>query len=293
MGMEVVVYLALILLGACLGSFAGAQVWRLRARQLVEDKRLNLPVDTREYKKLRGLAATPVHKDHSHCLHCGYELKWYDLIPIVSWLSLGGKCRQCRKPIGWFELLMEIGVAAFFAVSYWLWPFALDTTLEITRFVIWLVAGVVMAMLIAYDAKWFLLPDKLTVILAALGVMTVAITAQQSGNLLMTLGSAAIAVGILSGLYLGLFLLSRGKWVGFGDIKLNVGLALLLVDWQLALVALFLANLIGCLVVIPLMAAKKLGRQSRVPFGPFLILGMIVAQFAGPSLLLFYVGTLI
>jgi prepilin signal peptidase PulO-like enzyme (type II secretory pathway) len=291
--MEFVIYVALVLVGACMGSFAGATVWRLRARQLVRDKKNHEAVSGKEFNKLEKLAHTKLSSDRSRCLHCDYTLKWYDLIPVVSWLSLRGKCRNCHKPIGYFELLIELGVIAFFVVSYALWPFTLDTGLEITRFIIWLVSGVVLAMLFSYDAKWFLLPDRLTIVLAMLGVGTVAIAAVQSGNPLLSILSALGSVAILSGLYLGLYLISKGKWVGFGDVKLGVGLALLLIDWQLALIALFLANLIGSLIVIPGLASGKLKRSSRVPFGPLLILGAILAQFIGPAILSFYVGTLI
>jgi prepilin signal peptidase PulO-like enzyme (type II secretory pathway) len=291
--MEFVVYIALILVGACLGSFAGASVWRLRARQLKRDKKDKEPVDAKEYKMLEKLATTKISQDHSRCLHCGYQLRWYDLIPIYSWLSLRGKCRSCHQRIGYFEILIELGMVAFFVVSYAFWPFTLDTTLEIARFVIWLIAGVVLAMLAAYDLKWFLLPDKLTILLAGLGVLTVAIACLQSGNPLGTILSALGAAGVLSGLYLILYLISKGKWVGFGDVKLGLGLAFLLIDWQSALVALFLANLLGCLIVIPLLARGTLKRTSRVPFGPLLIAGTILSQFLGPLLLSFYVGTLI
>jgi leader peptidase (prepilin peptidase)/N-methyltransferase len=291
--MEFVIYVALVLVGACMGSFAGATVWRLRARQLVRDKKNHEAVSGKEFNKLEKLAHTKLSSDRSRCLHCDYTLKWYDLIPVVSWLSLRGKCRNCHKPIGYFELIIELGVIAFFVVSYALWPFTLDTGLEITRFIIWLVSGVVLAMLFSYDAKWFLLPDRLTIVLAMLGVGTVAIAAVQSGNPLLSILSALGSVAILSGLYLGLYLISKGKWVGFGDVKLGVGLALLLIDWQLALIALFLANLIGSLIVIPGLASGKLKRSSRVPFGPLLILGAILAQFIGPAILSFYVGTLI
>jgi len=291
--MEFVIYIALTLIGACLGSFAGATVWRLRARQLVEDKKAGEKVDTAEFKKLEPLTKAKVTTDRSRCLHCSYELKWYDLIPIVSWLTLRGKCRNCRKPIGYFELLIELGVAAFFVVSYVFWPFELTSTLEIARFVLWLLSGVGLAILFAYDTKWYLLPDKVTFTVVAFGLITVAITAIQSGNPVATLLSALGAVGILSGLYLFLYLISKGQWVGFGDIKLGLALALLLVDWQLALVALFLANFIGCLIVIPLMATGKLKRTSRVPFGPLLIAGAVVAQFIGVAVLSLYSGVLI
>lgn len=291
--MEIVVYIGLALLGAALGSFGGATLWRLRARQLARDRKDKEPYDHKEFTKLEDLSKTKLSKDRSRCLSCGHVLKWYELIPIVSWVIQRGKCRQCKKPIGAFEILIEVGLAAFFVVSYAFWPFVLDNPLDITRFVLWLVAGATLAILFAYDTKWFLLPDKLTIIVGVLGIGTVVVAAMQSFNPLGTVISAAVSVGILSGLYLVLYLVSRGKWVGFGDIKLGFGLALLLVDWQLALIALFLANFIGCLIVIPLLLGGKLKRSAHVPFGPLLIIGTILAQLFGPAILMFYIGTLI
>jgi len=77
-------------------------------------------------------------------------------------------------------------------------------------------------------------------------------------------------------------------WIGFGDIKLGLGLALLLADWRLAFIALFAANLIGCLIVLPAMAMKKLKRNSHVPFGPLLIAGFVIAGLAGNYLMSLY-----
>ena len=292
--MEYVIYIALILLGVCLGSFAGATTWRLRARQLAYDKAHKETIDEHEYKRLKPLAHRKLSKDRSQCLHCGYKLTWRDLIPIVSWVSLKGKCRECKKPIGYFELLIEIGVAVFFVASYAFWPFGpIDTGIEIARFIVWLVAGVILAILTAYDTKWYLLPDKLTMILTGLGVVSVILAAVSSfdpaGLLLSTLG----AVGILSGLYLVLYVASKGRWIGFGDIKLGLGLALLLGDWGLAIIALFLANLIGCLIVIPFMIKGTLKRDSHVPFGPLLIIGTVLAFFIGPPLVELYAFGLI
>lgn len=277
------IYIAFILavFGLLLGSFAGATVWRLRARQLLFDKKQGETVDAKEYARLKSLATQKVSTDRSRCLSCGYTLRWYDLIPLFSWLSLNGKCRSCRKPIGYFEPLMELGMAALFVVSYLFWPFLLTDALAITTFVVWLLACVGLVILFAYDAKWFLLPDKITWTVVALGVVTVGLTMLYSGDPIVTLFNAAGAVGALSGLYLVLYLVSKGQWIGFGDIKLGLGLGLLLVDWQLGLLALFLANVIGCLVVIPFMIAGKVGRTSQVPFGPLLILGAIIAKLWG------------
>lgn len=283
---QFVIYLALVLFGACFGSFAGATVWRLRARQLVADKAEGEPYDKKEYARLKSLAGGKALKDRSCCLGCGHGLKWYELIPVVSWLALRGKCRSCKKFIGWFELLIELGVVAFFVLSYAFWPGGFDgSTVQVVHFILWLVAGVIMAVLYAYDAKWFLLPDGATIMLAIVGALVVGVTAVASGDVWGTILAALGAVSVLGGLYALLYAVSRGRWVGFGDVKLGAALGLLLVSWELALLALFLANFIGCLVVIPGLATKKLTRTSHVPFGPLLILGAVLAFIFGTPIL--------
>lgn len=278
--MDWLIVVALVLFGACFGSFAGAMVWRLRARQLQQDKKHGEKVDAKEYKKLKPIIQR-VKSDRSKCLHCGHTLHWYDLVPVISWLSLGGRCRYCRKPIGWLEITAELGMVAFFVLSYLFWPYPLDDPLNVAHFILWLVAGVIMLILLFYDAKWFLLPDSMNVALAVVGAGVVAVMAVSSGDVMGTIINAAGSVGVLAGIYLVLHLVSSGRWVGFGDVKLGVGLGLILVYWELSLLALFLANLLGCLFVIPLLVAGKLKRQSRVPFGPFLIGGVMVAQLFG------------
>lgn len=289
---EIYMYMILVVFGLILGSFAGATVWRLRARQLVEDKAEGEPVDAKEYKRLLPLAKTTTRSDRSRCLHCGHPLAWYDLLPLVSWLSLGGKCRYCRTRIGWFEPLMEIGVAAFFVGSYLLWPLPLESGLEIAHFLLWLIAGVMLAILFAYDLKWFLLPNQIVFPLITVGVMVAIITITTAHEPLFALLSLAGAVAILSGIYLVLWWLSKGQWIGFGDVKLGLGLALLLGDWQLAFIALFTANLLGCLIVIPGMVSGKITRSTHIPFGPLLILGSVLTMFWGAAVIDWYFMTL-
>lgn len=285
---KLIIYLALVLVGLCLGSFAGATLWRLRARQLKEDKAEGEHINEREYARLEKLTKKDALHDRSQCLHCSYTLKWYDMIPLISWLTLGGKCRQCRHKIGRLEPLIELGVALFFVLSFVFWPYPLDTVLGVSHLVVWLIAGVALAILFAYDAKWFLLPDKASFALIGLGALIAIITLVQSHDVFGTFWSIISAAAILSGLYLALYLLSKGKWIGFGDIKLGLGLALLLADWRLAFITLFAANLIGCLIVIPGMITGKLKRDSHIPFGPLLIAGAIVAQLTGLQLIDIY-----
>lgn len=290
---ETFIIVALVLFGLILGSYAAATVWRLRARQLVDDKAAGEKVDAKEYKRLLPLTKETTRSDRSRCLHCGHGLAWYDLLPLVSWLQLKGKCRYCRKSIGYFEPLMELGVGVVFVVSYLLWPAPLDTVLQIASFVLWLVAVVMLAILFAYDMKWFLLPDQVVYPLVGVGLLMAVIAVVSAPDFFAAIVDVSIGVVILSGVYLLLWLMSKGRWIGFGDVKLGLGLALILSSWQGAFIALFAANLLGCLIVIPGMISGKLTRTTQIPFGPLLILGCVIALLTGKSIILWYSSLLI
>jgi leader peptidase (prepilin peptidase)/N-methyltransferase len=285
------IYTLLVVIGLIMGSYSGALVWRLRARQLIEDKAAGEKVDKKEYEKLIPLRETTGLQDRSRCLHCGHELAWYDLLPLVSWASTGGKCRYCRKPIGVFEPLMELGMAAFFVVSYIFWPISLHDPFEVVHFLLWLVAGVLLITLFAYDTKWYLLPNRIVFPLIAVAAVVALLSVISKHDIPAALLSLCLSVAILSGLYFLLWIASKGAWVGFGDVKLGLALALLLGQWQLAFLALFAANLIGCLVVLPGMLTGKIKRTSRIPFGPLLIVGAILTMLWGPSVIQWYFMT--
>lgn len=308
------VLLSLSLFGVIVGSFAGAQVWRIRAYQLRDDddrlaglnKRRKLSDDDRadkaelkasaaarkaERKRLDGLIGR-VSRDYSRCLHCQHRLAWYDLLPLVSWLSTRGRCRYCQETIGHFEPLMELGMASFFVLSFALWPTAISSGVEVTQFVVWLLSGVALSILFAYDAKWFLLPDVVMVPFIILAALYAGLELYQVGVSIESLGSILGALAVLSGLYWLLHVVSRGTWVGYGDVTLGAGLALLLGRFDLAIVALFLANLIGTVLVLPQLWANKLDRKTPIPFGPLLIIGTLLAYFFGQAIIDWYTSFL-
>lgn len=287
---ELMIGVFLAVLGLLLGSFAGASVWRLRARQLVEDEASGEEVDAKELKRLRRLTNMTLSDDRSRCLHCHHQLAWYDLIPLVSWLQLRGRCRYCRKYIGRFEPAVELATAAFFVVSYWVWPAALVAPAEIVQFILWLMVGAGLIILFCYDTRWFLLPDKVVFPLMGLAAVNAIIQVLISADPIAAVLSVVGACVILSGLYFLLYVLSKGAWIGFGDIKLGLVLGLMLADWRLALLALFLANIIGCLIVLPAMVVRRLSRYSHVPFGPMLIGGFWIAGLFGVAIVDWYVG---
>lgn len=285
------VYVLLGAIGLIMGSFAGASVWRLRAHQLAEDKAAGEEVETTEYKKLSPLTKTTLFNDRSVCLHCGHTLAWYDLIPLFSWLSTGGKCRYCRQKIGWFEPVIELATALVFLLSFLFWPFLITTPLETTRFVLWLVAVVLLVILFAYDLKWYLLPNKVVFPLLVVSLAAAVLALSSAHDLAWGILNLCFAILILSGLYFVLWILSKGAWIGFGDVKLGLCLALLLGQWPLAFLALLAANVIGCLIVLPGLITGKVTSQTRVPFGPLLIVGTFIAMLWGSAIVQWYFMT--
>lgn len=286
------VVVGLFLYGSVAGSFAGAQVWRLRARQLVDDKKAGEEYDKKEYKALLPLANSNVPTDRSRCLKCQHQLAWYDLIPVISWLSTRGRCRYCHQPIGWFEFVIELAMGSFFVLSFLLWPWQLTSVVPVILLALWLAMSVPLAVLFAYDAKWFLLPDTPMIWFTIFAATFTMVRLFDQGFSISALVSLIGAVLAISGLYWVLHAVSRGNWVGFGDVTLGVGLGLLLGRWELGLLTVFLANLIGTVLVLPGLLRGTLKRGSQLPFGPLLIIGMLTAFFFGQNIVDWYVGLL-
>lgn len=280
--MEVMIGLWLFVIGAILGSYVVATVWRLRARELSDLKSNQLSAtDRKEHNRLINQAKldrVTAISDYSRCLHCQHRLAWYDLLPIISWLILRGKCRYCAKPIGWTEFLTEVSLAGLFLLSYVL---GRGNWLELA---LWLVLLVVLAILFIYDAKWQLLPTKILWLgiglAGVVAVINIVNQIQAGASYQLLAGQYLGGLGLLSGLYWLLAAISKQTWVGAGDAYVGAVLALVLGNFWLAAIALFLANLIGCLVVFAKAAlAKKSIRRMRVAFGPMLITALVLVYF--------------
>lgn len=293
--MNDIIFISIILaiFGLLAGSFAGASVWRVRARQLLQDKKAKEPYDKAELKRLLPLTKATLANDRSRCLHCAHRLKWYDLLPLISWMSTKGRCRYCKQPIGYFEPLIEVGTAAAFGIfSYaWLLTYGLEL-MSLALLLPWIVVITMLVILFAYDYKWYMLPDVVMYPLIGLSIIIAGLTSTvlHPVDLVAVLGSIVSSVLILGGLYFALWIASKGQWVGFGDVKLGVALGLLLIDWKLALLTLFLANLIGTLIVLPGLITHTLSRKTQVPFGPLLIMGFFISFVFGQAIIGGYDG---
>lgn len=266
----------LVVLGLALGSFVNALTWRLHEQDKLKAKSLKLK------------AELSILKGRSMCPHCRHSLATKDLLPVVSWLWLRGKCRYCYKPISTQYPTVELVTAGLFVLSYLYWPNSF-THVEIFRFSCWLVFLTGFMALAVYDLKWFLLPDKIIYPLYYVAILQVVL-----GKIVLNSATAvtipAVAWGFLvgGGIFYLLFQVSNGKWIGGGDVKLGGLLGLILGGSAASLLMIFGASLFGTLLALPMMAAGKAKKDTHLPFGPFLLLSAVVVQLFGATLLHWY-----
>jgi prepilin signal peptidase PulO-like enzyme (type II secretory pathway) len=259
------IVLALVGFGLIFGSFINALVWRLHAgRNWVSER--------------------------SECLQCHHQLAPKDLIPVLSWLYLRGKCRYCKKPIP-DSPIVELALPLLFVASYLLWPTALSGQ-GLFDFAFWLVFLVGFLALAVYDLKWFLLPDVIVFPLMCLALVQVAGDWLLFNHSWHTLSGPAVGAALMSGIFFGLYYFSKGKWIGFGDVKLGIVLGLLAGGALQSMLVLLTASLVGTIIALPLVLQGKAGRKSQLPFGPLLIIGMIVVQLFGASVIDWYMNLL-
>lgn len=287
--MEVIQIMILVIsgaLGAIFGSFACCQAWRIHEK--TEGKKLG---------------------KWSECMNCGTRLKWYDNLPIISWILLRGKCRKCHKKIGLSEFLSEVLMAsAFVLITAFYMP--INMSGQVMEFDGWamlalapvLIFMIPLAIMAVYDAKWGELPVSMLILSNVLGVVvfvvhelvkligpctrygfyaykTVCYADLSDGAKWETLGgdllSLLIAIGILAGIYFAIYIISKEKMVGGGDYILASAIAVALGAWPLAIIELFLSNFSASIVMLP-KSFKKENKGKPFPFGPYLITSFVV-----------------
>lgn len=215
----------------------------------------------------------------SKCFSCGAYIEWYDLVPIISFLILGGKCRNCQSKISIQYPLVEFVTGLLFALAFW-------KIAEINVVLILVLA--ILSLLVAtsvYDLKHKIIPDEFVFSFCGLSLLLLLYNTFISGlwgtDFLLSLSAGPI-------LFLFFFLfwfLSSGRLMGLGDAKLALG-----VGWFLGMVygvsAIFLAFWIGAVVSLILILFQKLKISSRkftmkseIPFAPFIILGLLIEFF--------------
>ena len=212
----------------------------------------------------------------SACPECGAPIRWYDNIPIVSWLALRARCRACHHPISWRYPAVEFLTGLLFALAAW----RAVTVLDLVAAVVFLAALVVVS---GIDLDHQIIPDVITLP----GIVV--------GALLSLLGSSKSWLDVLLGILVGggpfvlIILLTAGRGMGGGDPKLGAMIGAFL-GWKLALLAILIGVWSGGAVAIALLATGRKGRKAAIPFGPFLALGGVISLLWGRPLLAWYLG---
>jgi len=217
----------------------------------------------------------------SACPSCGHSIRWYENIPILSYLALRGKCAACHAPISTRYPLVELASGVAFAWCVWHWGATPSA-------VVWCVFCSILLALAAIDWDTTLLPDDLTLPLVWGGLLSAAMN--WSGISLSTAFWGALAGYMSLWLVYWGFKLTTGKeGMGYGDFKLFAALGAWF-GWQALIPIILMASVIGAVVGIGMKLTSGLREGGYVPFGPFLALGGFTALFVSPSRMLQWLG---
>lgn len=201
-------------------------------------------------------------KGRSACLSCDKKLRWYELVPVASWIAQNGRCRTCGGRISIQYPLVEIVTAIVFGIL----AGAISDPLALF---IALLAASLMILIATYDILHTIIPNEWVYTFAAAAL---SLSLYNGGDFLTLVIAGPIAAAPL----FGLWLVSRGTWMGFGDVKLTLGQGWLLGIFS-GIYALFLAFVVGAVVgVCILIPQRHYNMKSEVPFGPFLVFATFV-----------------
>jgi leader peptidase (prepilin peptidase)/N-methyltransferase len=240
------------LMGLVLGSFLNVVIYRLPLRQ--------------------SLVSPP-----SRCRKCGYSLRWFDNIPVLSWLMLGGKCRQCRDPISAQYPIVELITGALFVLVAWMTP---DVLLLVSR----LVLVCILIVLFGIDFEHQILPNAITLPGIVIGLIFNLATPP---GIVDALIGAVLGGGILYGIAAAYYLVRREEGLGMGDVKMLAMIGAFL-GWKAVLVTLVLSSFSGALIGLALIAVQRKGMRVAMPFGTFLAAGALAAMLVGDPLIAWY-----
>jgi leader peptidase (prepilin peptidase) / N-methyltransferase len=246
----IMIYALVVILGLVIGSFLNVVIYRL-------------------HKGVSFVAG------RSYCPFCKHDLSFWDLIPVFSYIFLRAKCHYCRKPISWQYPLVEASTAISFALL--LSRFGLTPT-----FFTYIVFTCFLIIIFTYDLRYYLILDRVSI--PAMVVATLL------SLFVLKISAVHLLIGALigGGFFLLQFLISRGKWIGGGDIRLGAVMGLML-GYRSLIIALVLAYILGSMVGIGLIIFGKKGWKSQVPFGTFLSVATFCAFIFGTTVVDYYV----
>jgi leader peptidase (prepilin peptidase)/N-methyltransferase len=209
----------------------------------------------------------------SHCVRCGKPIHWFDNIPLLSFCWLRGRCRRCGTRIGWRYPAVEATTAFLFALAACRFGWGLELLGA------WVLLAVLVA-IAAIDLEHQIIPDLVSLPAIAAGVVLSVVTPSRSWI------DAALGIAVGGGIPLAVIVLSRGG-MGGGDMRLGALIGAFL-GWKLAVLALFLAVVVGGVAATALLIAGARRRKDRIPFGPFLAGSAVLSLFWGDAVIRWY-----
>lgn len=234
----------------------------------------------------------------SHCLFCGKQLAWYELLPVISFLAQKGKCRHCHNKLFLQYPLIELLSGLIFVFV----PFSLLASgYTLMAILIWIFIFILFLLLSTIDFRHYIIPDQINLLLAGLGIILTAINSQLNNFDAITgsfIGHYALIFGLRNSIWINhifasllamlilgaIIIVSRGKGMGWGDFKL-IGALGLIFGWPDTLIIILLSFIVGGISVLPLLLRKKKTMKDVVPFGPFLIIASAIIFFFGYDLI--------
>ncbi len=250
--MDMIIFLVFFLLGLVIGSFLNVVIFRLNTQKTFGGR--------------------------SICLSCQKEICWYDLVPVFSFCFLSGRCRHCKTKISWQYPLVEFVMGLVFLLLFlkFEYVFYVDPIAFAFTYGYYATMFALLMVITVYDIRHKIIPDALSLLFGTLAFAGVFTFSEFMFN--VHIPSLYEFAGVLLALPFAFFwLISRGRWMGFGDAKLTFGLGLLL-GLIYGLSAIVLAFWIGAVIGILLILLQKIkGMKSEIPFAPFLVLGTFIS----------------
>ena len=245
--------LYLFIIGACIGSFLNVCIYRL--------------------PKEESIISPP-----SHCPFCKNRLKWYHNIPILSYIFLKGKCAYCGEKISIRYLVVEFLSGIFLIINYNLYGFSFN-------FFFYTVFIYLTIIVIFADLKYMIIPDEVTIGGIIIGFIMSFFSSSISWQ--QSLLGILIGGGILYVVIILFYIITKKEGMGGGDVKLLAMIGAFLGIKSIFFV-IFVGSLLGLIVSIPFMLIKKKGKDSQIPFGPFLSIAGIIYLYEGEKILNWY-----
>lgn len=276
------IFFVLFVLGLAIGSFLNVVSLRYDGNRFVLDPR--------------------VIGGRSHCPSCGRTLRWFELIPIVSFFIQGGRCRRCNVRISIQHPIVELVSGLLFVLVPWrVAGFATPGPLAWLPSLLWILALLTLLLTSVIDIRKGIIPDELSVALGFLAVLLgvfLALLPHGNGSLTGPFGELfSISGNVLVGRVIGgvfgflffelLLLVTRGRGIGMGDVKLALPIGFLF-GWPDILPVVGFAFVAGALVGILLIFLKKKTMRGTLPFGPFLAFGSALVFFLGTPIAQWY-----